>query len=370
MSSPASKGINSGSSSSRAGPASPADSGTLKDVLHAAKNHPPPYTSPGATQPIGLWRGAGRIVAFFLLFGALAWGLDSLIDNGFRRIETSGFGTTNNILSGSVNADVVISGSSRAMVHYDPRILQSVTGLSAYNIGRNGSQTDIQLSVLRAYLRHNAKPKLVLHNLDLFSFEISKDIYDPAQYIPYLHEESIYAGVKRVYPSAWKWRYVPLYAYAVEDMRFTWMTGLKGFFGYQPAEDHFRGFVPRYSHWTEDFDHFRQANPQGVTFRIEERGMLDLSEIIVMCQRSNIPIVLVYSPEFYEMQLLERNRDAIFAKFHDLADRFHIAFWDFSASPISTRKENFYNSQHLNASGAHLFTEELAQRLHVSRPWQ
>jgi hypothetical protein len=121
--------------------------------------------------------------------------------------------------------------------------------------------------------------------------------------------------------------------------------------------------------WTEDFEHFRRAHPQGVTFRIEDQGVSDLSEIISLCQRSDIPIVLVYSPEYFEMQLLERNREAIFLKFHELANRFRIPLWDFSASPTSIRKENFYNSQHLNASGAQLFTDELAKRLHVSKPW-
>jgi len=97
----------------------------------------------------------------------------------------------------------------------------------------------------RPYLAHNTQPRLVVHNLDLFSFLTSHEIYDPAQYLPYLDQEAIYAGVRRVYPEAWKWKYLPLYGYLVEDMRFTWILGLKGFVGYQPKEDHFLGFLPR-----------------------------------------------------------------------------------------------------------------------------
>jgi hypothetical protein len=312
---------------------------------------------------IKLQLGIGRMLAFFLVTGGLVWCLDLLIDAGFRRIRTSAFGATNAMLSGAINADIVISGSSRALVHYDPRIIQRVTGRSAYNIGRNGSQTDMQLAVLKAYLQHNSKPKLVVHNLDLFSFESTREIYDPAQYIPYLEEEAIYSGVTRIYPTAWKWRYLPLYGYAVEDMRFTWIQGLKSFFGHQPKEDHFLGFVPRHLQWTGDFAHFRRDNPQGVTFKMETQGVSDLSEIIMLCRLGNIPLLLVYSPEYYEMQLLERNRDEIFSKFHEMAGRFSIPLWDYSTSHISAQQIHFYNSQHLNASGAKSFTEDLSRRL-------
>jgi hypothetical protein len=198
----------------------------------------------------GAWKGVVRIAAFFGLVLALIVAIHFMIETGFGRIRTSDFGVSNRIVGGRINTEIVISGSSRALVHYDPRIVHQITGNSAYNIGRNGSQTDIQLALLKTYLAHNRKPRLVVHNLDLFSFVTSHQIYDPAQYIPYLYEDPIYSDVKRVYPNAWKWKYIPLYGYVVEDMRFTWVTGLKGFFNVQPPEDHFDGFVPRRQSWT------------------------------------------------------------------------------------------------------------------------
>lgn len=308
-------------------------------------------------------RAVRRITAFFAVAALAMWGLHLLINAGFRRIETSAYGVTNQIVSGRINADVVISGSSRALVHYDPRIVQHTTGHHAYNIGRNGAQTDTQLMMLKAYLRHNAKPKLVVHNLDLFSFVTSREIYDPAQYMPYLGEEIIYSGVARIHPHAWKWKYIPLYGYAVEDMRFTWLTGLKGFVGINPPEDHFQGFVPRYQKWTGDFERFRETNAGGVTFEIEERGVQDVTEIAELCRQHGIPLIFVYSPEYAEMQALERNRAEVFAKFREICARFNVQLWDFSDSPICRRQEWFYNSQHLNAEGAAAFSRDFAGRL-------
>src|SRR5688572_20989184 len=176
-------------------------------------------------------KGVMRIALFFLITIALAYTTDLLVNIGLRRVNTSGFGVTNKIVGGAIDADIIISGSSRALVHYDPRIIQGITGRSTFNIGRNGSQTDLQVAVLKSYLTYNTKPNLIIHNLDLYSFITSREIYDPAQYMPYLSDPAIYAGVCRVYSDAWKWKYLPLYAYLVEDMRFTWIKGIKALVG-------------------------------------------------------------------------------------------------------------------------------------------
>ena len=80
--------------------------------------------------------------------------------------------------------------------------------LTAFNIGLNGSQTDMQLARLKTYLRHNKKPLLLIHNLDLFSFQTTHGgVYDPGQYVPYLEEPPISAALSRIDPDVWKARF-------------------------------------------------------------------------------------------------------------------------------------------------------------------
>ena len=131
-------------------------------------------------------RGVVRIVCLFLLATALAVALDGAINRGLRSIKTSKFGSLNRIINGQVNADIIVSGSSRALSHYDPRLIEKLTGLTAYNIGMNASQIDFECAILKAYLKHNAKPQLVIQNLDLFSFETTKpgQVYDPGSTYP------------------------------------------------------------------------------------------------------------------------------------------------------------------------------------------
>ena len=307
--------------------------------------------------------GLIRIVCFFGLIVILLVGLNAMTNSGLRRIKTSQFGVSNKIVQGKINAEIVISGSSRALTHYDPRIIERTTGCPTFNIGLNGSQTDMQLARLKTYLKHNQKPKLLVQNLDLFSFVTSHEIYDPVQYVPYLKEESIYAGVRRVYPDAWKWKYLPLYGYAVEDMRFNWMLGLKALAGIQPKEDHVNGYRPRDTSWTGDFEKFRTNNPNGITMETEAQGERDFEELLGVCAEQGVPVLIVYSPEYYEMQAIERNRKDVLGKAKEMTGHFNFPLWDYSESPICRDRSNFYNSQHLNESGASAFSTDFAQRL-------
>jgi hypothetical protein len=311
--------------------------------------------------------GSARLALFFTLVAAAFVFANFLIDLGLRRVKTSDYGVFNRIVSGRINATVLVTGSSRALNHYDPREITRQTGAPAWNIGINGSQTDMQLAVLQTYLRHNSAPALLIHNLDSFTFETSRDgLAFPETYVPYLSEPPIYQTLKRLDSSWRKAKYLPLYGYAVEDMRFSWLLGVAALVGRNPPEVRFEGFEPRTAAWTEDFDRFRGANPGGVSFSIESEAVRDLEQLITEVTTRSGRVLLVYSPVYQEMQEIERGRPELFAKFRDIALRYHATFWDFSDSPISRRRDLFYNSQHLNAEGAAIFSAALSRRLVAS----
>lgn len=308
-------------------------------------------------------QGMLRLICFFIIFIALAFAMNAVITTGLRSIKTSNFGAENDMMQGRVNAQVIITGSSRASSHYDPRIIQVVTGRTAYNLGRNGTQTDIQVVTLKAYLEHNKKPEVVIHNLDAFSFVTTKQIYDPALYLPYLSDPAFYGPLKRINPDMWKSRYLPLYGYVAEDMNFSWILGVKGFFGRSPHQDLYDGFDPRTKRWTDEFQNYKASNPHGVNFPVEPQGIKDVEDLIQLCRQNNIQLILVYSPEYSEMQAMTNNRAEIFAKFHELASRYNVPLLDYSNWAYSADKDMFQNSQHLNDQGAAVFSNDLAQQL-------
>lgn len=303
-------------------------------------------------------------LALFALFSALVAALvHTAIRHGLRRVDTGGFGATNRVVQGRAAADLIITGSSRALVHYDPRILSATTGLSALNLGRNGSHTGLQLAVLRTHLRHNPAPRLIIHNLDLHSLATPAEIHDPGQYLPYLDEPAIYAEIRAVHPSAWAWRHVPLYGHAVADPRLHWMEGLARLTGIERTETLIAGFEPRPWSWTGEFDRFAAKASAGYPVARDDRGRDQLTALLQLCRDCGIDVILVLSPEYAAVRPLQLNRTAILAEMSALAAAARVPLWDFSDSPLCSDRAFFYNSQHLNATGAEAFSRELARRL-------
>jgi hypothetical protein len=308
-------------------------------------------------------RGPARLLVFLVLLIGGLYAVHYLINSGMKRIPSSDFGAVNRVMHGRVNADVVINGSSRALVHYDPRELGAGTGSSVFNLGRNGSHTDLQAVALKTYLEHNSKPQLVIQNLDLHTLLPTEELYDVTTFVPYLSDEVIYSGFRSINPNVWKWRYLPLYAYVVEDIRFTWAYGLLGLAGVYPKEDYVDGFNPRYREWGSDFDRFKASHPNGVVVRTEAAGEAALKEIIDLCSSKNIRLLFVYSPEYIESQQLTKNRDAVLAKMKTIADTARVEMWDFSGLALCQQRDYFYNSQHLNSRGAKAFSAILAAKI-------
>ena len=94
-----------------------------------------------------LFFSAGFLVLVFLL--------QSLILFTVKRINVGEFGVLNKIDRGGINADIIISGSSRAYNGIHPGVIESVTGMSCYNIATNGTDLGVQLPKLKWYLNHN-----------------------------------------------------------------------------------------------------------------------------------------------------------------------------------------------------------------------
>jgi hypothetical protein len=138
---------------------------------------------------------------------------------------------------------------------------------------------------------------------------------------------------------------------------------LKGFWGWSPPEDYFLGFNPRSKKWTDDFQQFKASHPDGIRFKIEPAGIQAMEDLMRLCRETQIRLILVYSPEYSEMQSLAKNRAEVFDKFHELALRFDVPLWDYSDWKYAGNQNFFQNSQHLNATGAAVFSEDLGNRL-------
>ena len=115
-------------------------------------------------------------------------------------------------MHGKIDADVIVMGSSRAWVHVNPIILDSILNTSTYNLGIDGSMIDRQIRKYNLYRIYNRKPKLIIQNIDQGTLNKTNG-FQREQFFPYFWDRAMRGEFYDVEPlSVWD-KYVPMYRY-------------------------------------------------------------------------------------------------------------------------------------------------------------
>ncbi len=290
--------------------------------------------------------------------------ISSLLLGGLRSINNGYWGMLNDVMNGRINSDIIVSGSSRAMVHFDCALVSSHTCLSCYNLGLNGTGLAMQYALLKTYLKHNKKPLVLVQVIDIDSFSDNAYRFETMMYTPHLKEEEIYRTIYESDSSIWRNRYLPLYSFAqygVSLMGPAFRGVLKNY--NDPEEVRYRGYHPQYRSWNSDFDNFVKNNPGGITYKIKPEAVQKLENIVQLSRARGIEIVLVFAPEYYRVSELTRNKKDIMNVVTGIAGRYKIPFYDYSGSRLTKSTDYFYNSQHLNSRGAAIFSVDFSEKL-------
>jgi hypothetical protein len=125
---------------------------------------------------------------FFGIFVIGVYVLNSFLIQGIKKVEAYEYGFWNKILGGEINAEIIVSGSSRALVQFDCRIISQATGKSCFNMGLDGSQMNFQLPLVQSYFLYNQGPKIFIQVVGIDDLSTG-EIYEPYQYLPYLDEK-------------------------------------------------------------------------------------------------------------------------------------------------------------------------------------
>lgn len=301
--------------------------------------------------------------AFIAIFLVLVLSLDALFMWSLRNLKRGDFGVWNKLVGGEINADILFTGSSRTLVHFDcTAVISILHDKSCFNLGLDASAINFQLPYLRTYLDHNRDPGVIVQGLSVSSLHSTEYIFAPEQYIPYLDNEIMYRHLLSVDDTFWRHKYLPLYSFALygTSLRKNILASLFGLkFNYERPN----GFRAEDQEWTSAFDRFKQANPDGITYTIEQPAIQNLRILIELAKSQNSDVLLVYTPEYYENYELTLNRDEILDIYRAVAAEYDIEFWDYSDTPITHDKRYFYNSQHLNREGAREFSTMFAHDL-------
>lgn len=304
---------------------------------------------------------------FFFLLPIIAFSylIDIFISNNLRKSNKYAekeYSTWNDIISGKVNSNILIYGSSRAWTQISPTIISNRVHTSAYNLGIDGYNFHLQYLRHKMLLKNNIKPKLIILSVDYYTLQKRIDLYNSDQFLPYLLFNKELELATNSYKGFNYYDYhVPLIRYYGKYDAF--FTSLRFFSGHLSNPIcRVRGYQGRAESWNNDFDKAK-LKMKKYKISLDSSTVALFEQFLKECKRDNIKVIFVYTPEYIEGQKFVANREFIFKVFSKYSKNFGIPFYDYSNDSLSFDKKYFYNSNHLNKLGSELFTNRLIDTL-------
>lgn len=281
-------------------------------------------------------------------FAAILWVFaiiaDIYVSDNLRQSKERKYAAWNGIYNDTTCYDLVINGSSRAWVHYDPNILDSILHLNTYNLGIDGSGINRQITKYRKYCALHGQPKYLLQNIDIFTMGCTFG-YEREQFFPYFfYDRDLMRQADEYEHFTLAEKYIPYYRYIGIDIH-EWDDGLyKGYRGQDKA-------------W--DGTMFGQMDTIHVA---ADMAMLRLFDDFLTEQaRLGTQVILVYSPIYHGVIDKCPDINKMYEMYGTLAKKYHLPILNYIEMPLCTDTTYFYNATHLNRQGAIIFTTCLAQ---------
>jgi hypothetical protein len=306
---------------------------------------------------------------FCVILLILALAFDVLISHYLKQSKTYAAGeyaTWNDVYEGNVNSEIVISGSSRAVVQIDPAIIQSQLGKTCYNLGIDGNNIWLEYFRHQQLLKHNTKPSIIIHSLDIFMLSDSTDIFNSEQFLPYM----LFNGdIQEVYKNNNTYTYfdfyIPLFRYFGNQKAI--LHAFKILFeSQQDFLGRKKGYEAQNLLWNKDLEKAK-LKMKSFEAQVDSSSLHLFEKYLQECKAQSINLVFVYTPEYTDGQRFVKNRKTILDFYLDLSKKYNITFFDYSDDPISHNQSYFYNSGHLNRRGSKLFTKKLASDLKAKK---
>lgn len=305
-----------------------------------------------------------QVLLFALPILVLAYPLDWFLSKNLAKTKKAmgEYSVWNDIYAGKINSDIVVSGSSRAWVHISPKILSDGLHRNAYNLGVDGHNFMLQDFRYQELLRYNKHPEYIIYSVDAFTLVKREDLYNYEQFLPYmLMNRAIYETASQ-YEGFDLWDYCfPLIRYSGEGAIMD-LAVESALWHKEQDGQRVNGYRAMDKVWNSDLDEARKTM-KALDVPIDSATVRHFDDFLKQSRKSNVKVILVYTPEYYEGQKFIGNRKEIMGIYRDMAAKYHLPFLDYSNDPLCMDQKYFYNALHMNKAGSEIFSRELVQVL-------
>jgi hypothetical protein len=272
----------------------------------------------------------------------------------------------NDIYDGTINCDIAIYGSSRAWVQLDPKIIETAINKKVYNFGIDGHNFRLQYLRHLEYLKFNKKSQHIILIVDVFTLEKRGGLYQQEQFLPYmLWNQNIRTYTSNYQGFSTSDYYVPFLRYMGRNHSFEQVS--THIFNSDAdtvlfRNNGYRGFDLA---WDTKVDTLL-ASGEKYKINFHKPTITLFEQFLNECLKNNIPVTLVYAPEYIEGQKFVSNREEAMIYYRDVSQKYNLTFLDYSKDDLSFRKDQFYNASHLNKEGSQRFTRKVVKDLQES----
>lgn len=307
-----------------------------------------------------------KILLFSLPLLLLAYPLDVFISQNLKKTNSflGEFEVWNDIYNGSLNADILIYGSSRAWVDVNPEIIKDSFNLNTYNLGLDGHNFWLQYLRHLECIKYNSPPKHIILCVDFNSLQKRDELYLYEQFLPYM----LWNNNIKTYTSSYKgFKYfdyeLPLLRYVGEPSILE--KAFNSVWGHKNSSYRYKGYKGIKKTWTDDFE-LAKTKMGNYQVALDSASIKLFDKFLMECKNSQIEVSLVYTPEHIVGQRFVTNRDQVITIYKNFAKKYNLQFLDYSKNPICLDTSFFYNATHLNKTGSELFTKKLVQDLSLT----
>lgn len=288
------------------------------------------------------------IVLFFFIWFAITGFIDLYYTKDIKKQHIREIDTWERILGDSIDANVFIIGSSRAMSHYKPSIIDSITGLNSYNFGLDGKTVESDIMLYNILKNHISDyPKYAIWDVYFGSFTFASKFGDQ-QYTPYLNNKDIWGNINNdSVHFTFVDKYIPLLRY--------WRKQV--FPQYNGFRDAQKGYYNLNIPWLPlKFEDIK--NP--FEYTINSELVFRFKETIRELKANGTKVILVFSPFYYKGVYGVTNLSSIIDSIQLYANELQCPLYNYTNDPICYDTSFFYNAWHLNDKGASLFSTKFA----------
>lgn len=307
-----------------------------------------------------------KILVFLLIFMLLDLGISVVLKRGYKKINYEIIGKLNKLYYGNVNEEVIILGDSRAIEHFNPIVLEKVYKKLTYNFGIAATPVREHYFIISTIINRGFHPSKVIYNIGINTF--GKEGKKPAgfhyyDHQPYYSENKLLKKI--IIGQEYNYFIKTLckcYAY-----NRVFLDIIRSNFKKTHLKDNWvKGADIIDAPWDGKFEEFIKDHPNGYTCHIDEDSKRYFLKLIKLTRLNNIELILVMSPEYYEIYKYQNNRKEVLSFIKNIAKENNIVFLDYGSEKcyLSKCRRYFFNSQHLNKKGANIFSKIVALDLY------